>query len=55
MSTANLSITTPLCQCSHALFVGFGYRNVERYLKDLPKLDIAHAQEANIQQTGPVL
>lgn len=34
---------------------GVQYRNVERYLKDLPKLDIAHAQEANIQQTGPVL
>ena len=34
---------------------GVLYRNVERYLKDLPELDMAHAQEADIQQTGPVL
>ena len=31
------------------------YRNVERYLNDLPELNIAPAQEAGIEQTGPVL
>lgn len=34
---------------------GVQYRNVESYLRDLPKLNIAHTQEAGIQQTGPVL
>lgn len=31
------------------------YRNVERYLNGLPELNIAPAQEAGIEQTGPVL
>ena len=34
---------------------GVHYRNVERYLNDLPELNIAPAQEAGIEQTGPVL
>lgn len=34
---------------------GVLYRSVKSYLKDLPKLDIAHTREAGIQQTGPVL
>jgi len=34
---------------------GVQYRNVEHYLKDLPKLDIVHTQEVDIQQTDPVL
>ena len=38
-----------------ALENGVHYRNVERYLNDLPELNIAPAQEAGIEQTGPVL
>ena len=38
-----------------ALENGVQYRNVERYLNDLPELNIAPAQEAGIEQTGPVL
>lgn len=38
-----------------ALGNGVQYRNVERYLNDLPELNIAPAQEAGIEQTGPVL
>ena len=40
---------------SASLENGVQYRNVEHYLKGLPELDIVHAQEANIQQTSPVL
>ena len=38
-----------------ALENGVHYLNVERYLNDLPELNIAPAQEAGIEQTGPVL
>ena len=31
------------------------YRNVERYLNDLPEMDITPVQETGIQQIGPVL
>ena len=34
---------------------GMQYRNVEGYLKDLSELNVSPAQEAGIQQTGPVL
>ena len=38
-----------------ALENGVQYRNVERYLNDLPEMDITPVQEAGIEQTGPVL
>ena len=38
-----------------ALENGVQYRNVERYLNDLPEMDITPVQETGIQQIGPVL
>lgn len=38
-----------------ALENGVQYRNVERYLNDLPEMDITTVQETGIQQIGPVL
>ena len=38
-----------------ALKNGVQYRNVERYLNDLPEMDITPVQETGIQQIGPVL
>lgn len=38
-----------------ALENGMQYRNVERYLNDLPEMDITPVQETGIQQIGPVL
>ena len=38
-----------------ALENGVQYRNVERYLNDLPEMDISPVQETGIQQIGPVL
>ena len=38
-----------------ALENGVQYRNVERYLNELPEMDITPVQETGIQQIGPVL